>query len=348
MQLKDGPTYKHVRHGIMEWVRRRNNRERRMQGDMEWNSEVMGAIGRGPPVPTTEDGVPKHVTPSEAKAYAAYAVQRMRITSGCRTGIIAGGPQGEQRMERAARAAGSAAEFIMNGGCRGCMAKGMWPGVKETSEHCLLDCACKDVNRDLIRWKEDMAKHLTYMAQYASKLQQDASTLAAQLQLALRALTTVGGGRDTKEYEALRHTVGGKLPRWDHNEEMRDKKHNKALTNMVVRLQNLYIERLNDWTSYAAPHGWNRQKRWGHREWTRLIFGALKHNVIGRTARMQARRRIFDCLMTVYRNVAERNVLVAWRYDERCRKYAKRRALRRVIWALMDVYSDEDGWVALV
>ena len=148
-----------------------------MQGDTGWNSEVMSAIGRGPPVPKTEDGEKKHVTPEEAKAHAIYAVQRMRITSGCRTGIIAGGPQGEQRMERAARATGSAAEFIMNGGCRGCMAKGMWPGAKETTEHCLLDCACKDV-RDLIRWKEDMIKHLTYMVQYASKLQRDASTLA--------------------------------------------------------------------------------------------------------------------------------------------------------------------------
>ena len=100
-------------------------------------------------------------------------------------------------MERAARVTGSAAEFIMNGGCRGCMAKGMWPGAKETNEHCMLDCACGDV-RDLIRWKEDVVRNLKYMVQYTSKLQLDASTLTTQLKMALCALTKLGGQRAPK------------------------------------------------------------------------------------------------------------------------------------------------------
>ena len=52
--------------------------------------------------------------------------------------------------------------------------------------------------------------------------------------------------------------------------------------------------------------------------------------------------------MTIYRNRADRNKLITRSSDARCRRYARRRALRRIIHTLMNVYRDEDGWVALL
>ena len=198
-QLKDGPTFRHVKKGVMEWVRRRAKSQYREGMKGYWNQKVLGTIGRGPPLPKTEGEEHKgHITPDEAKAYAVYATQRMRITCGCRTGMIAGGPQGEKRMERAAEAKGSAAEYIIMGGCRGCMAKGKWPGDKETTEHCLLDCACRNV-RDLIQWKEAVIKKLKYMIVYMSKIGQDACTIKRQLKLALGSLTNNADNRRKAE-----------------------------------------------------------------------------------------------------------------------------------------------------
>ena len=112
-QVKDGPTFRHVKKGIMEWVRGRAKSQYRGGTTGYWNQKVLSTIGRGPPPPKTEGEDNKgHITPEEAKAYAAYATQRMRITCGCRTGMVAGGPQGEKRMERAAVAKGSAAAYI--------------------------------------------------------------------------------------------------------------------------------------------------------------------------------------------------------------------------------------------
>ena len=96
-QLKDGPTFKHARKGTMEWVRTRTKSGYRGEDGRIWNQEVIKAVGKGPPPPTEkdEDGKTRHVTPQEAKEYAKRAQRHMRVTSGYRTGYIAGGPQGE-------------------------------------------------------------------------------------------------------------------------------------------------------------------------------------------------------------------------------------------------------------
>ena len=104
--------------------------------------------------------------------------------------------------------------------------------------------------------------------------------------------------------------------------EYRDKKHNKALTAMIERLQDLFIERVGGWTAYMAPSGWQRQKRWGQREWMRLTFEAFKHNKQGRTKLHIQQQRI--------------------------RRYARRRALRRIIHVLMSIYRDEESWLRLM
>ena len=91
-----------------------------------WNQAVMRTVGHGPKPPNEGDDngkARKHITPEDAKAYATHAKQRMRITQGYRTGIIAGGPQGEEPMRRAAATVGSFAAAAMAGGCRGCHAR---------------------------------------------------------------------------------------------------------------------------------------------------------------------------------------------------------------------------------
>ena len=96
-QLKDGPTYKHARKGVMEWVRTRSTSVFRGDDGRRWNQGVMKAVGKGPapPTDTDEKGQRTHVTPEEATAYAKRAKCSLRITSGYRTGYIAGGAQGE-------------------------------------------------------------------------------------------------------------------------------------------------------------------------------------------------------------------------------------------------------------
>ena len=212
-----------------------------------------------------------------------------------------------------------AAAYIIRGGCRGCMAKGKWPGEKETTAHCMCDCPCKNVN-DLIRWKIDVRRSLQYMISQISKLGDDAAALYAQLRLALVAMTNKCPTGE--EFVALRRTVGEAVPWWDRNMEYRDKKHNKALTAMIERLQDLFIERVGEWTAYMAPCGWQRQKRWGQREWVRLTFEAFKHHRQGKTALHAQQRRM--------------------------RRYARRRALRRIVHVLMSVYRDEESWLTLV
>ena len=89
------------------------------------------------------------------------------------------------------------------------------------------------------------------MISHISKLGDDATTLYAQLRLALVAMTNKCPTGE--EFVALRRTVGGAVPWWDRNMEYRDKKHNKALTAMIERLQDLFIERVGEWTAYMAP-----------------------------------------------------------------------------------------------
>ena len=121
----------------MEWVRTRAKSAYRGDDGRIWNQAVMKAVGKGPPPPTEvdEDGMSRHVTPQEAKEYARRATRHMRITSGYRTGYIAGRPQGEAPMLRAARKERSHAAMVIQGGCRGCHMRGEWPGKVESATY---------------------------------------------------------------------------------------------------------------------------------------------------------------------------------------------------------------------
>ena len=181
----------------------------------------------------------------------------LRITSGYRTGIVAGGPQGEAPNVRAAKIKGSAAEMIMTGGCRGCIARGRWPGAIETTAH-MHTCPGR-LTRDPQRWRKDVGKKLTYLAIELRKKGRDARSAYAQVCQACEAVSNCDFTGE--RYEALRHTVGGAIPRWDDNIEKHDKDSSKAISTVVTGVQRLFAERLRDWTAYTAPTGWNGKDR---------------------------------------------------------------------------------------
>ena len=272
--LNDGPTYKHTRKGTMEWVR---TRSKSMYREPIWNQKVLSVIGRGPKPPTDEEEGAHHITPDEAKEYAIHATQRMRITCGYRTNKIAGGPQGEEHVLRAARVKGSAAEMIIQGGCRGCIAKKVWPGERESTAH-MHECPGREA-RELARWRTDVYKKLTYLATYLKAVGQDGRTAYAQIQQAATAIrdrNLIG-----ESYEAVRHTAGGAIPTWDDNVERNDRKHNEQVIHMLVDIQKLFIERVRQWTTFMAPTGWRRQSRWQGKAWIRLVFHMFKENAKG-------------------------------------------------------------------
>ena len=47
------------------------------------------------------------------------------------------------------------------------------------------------------------------------------------------------------------------------------------LITSIARLQDLYIERVREWTRFMAPAGWARLSRWQARDWMKLIWQAL-------------------------------------------------------------------------
>ena len=130
------------------------------------------------------------------------------------------------------------------------------------------------LTRDLDRWHKDVGKKLKYLSMELKKKGRDARSAYTQVCHACDAVTK----RDFtgERYEALRHTVGGAIPRWDDNIEKHDKDSSKAISTIVTSVQRLFAERLREWTAYAAPTGWRRQTRWEKREWMRLIFDILK------------------------------------------------------------------------
>ena len=260
----------------------------------------------------------------------------MRITCGCRNGYIAGGAQGEAPMLRASRTEGSCAAMIITSGCRGCNMKGIWPGVRETTAHALLGCAGKQVG-DLISWCAAVEKKLTYMIEYTKrKIGDDACTMCAQLTRALEAVKDRGVSE--VNFMALRHTVGGKLPWWDHNKEERDIKYNGAMIEHVTQLQDLFIERTKAWCAYVAPATWRRQARWESRHWVRMLLHILRHNAKGRWARRRAVRYIGAKLIYAYRE--DGPALRTQHVTRTTRKQAVRRRMRRVIWDL--VYNQDE------
>ena len=66
-----------------------------------------------------------------------------------------------------------------------------------------------------------------------------------------------------ERYDALRHIIGGALAWWDNNHEELDRLHNKELIPMLVCIQNLFIERLQEWSALMAPSGWRSDKHDG-------------------------------------------------------------------------------------
>jgi len=119
-----------------------------------------------------------------------------------------------------------------------------------------------------------VGKKLTYLAIELRKKGRDARSAYAQVCQACEAVSNCDFTGE--RYEALRHTVGGAIPRWDDNIEKHDKESSKAISTVVTRVQSLLTERLREWTAYTAPTGWKRQTRWERREWMRLIFYILK------------------------------------------------------------------------
>ena len=336
-QMKDGRAFQHVRHGLMEWVRTRSRSAYRGDDGRQWNQAVMSTVGRGPKPPNEDvDNPGVHLTPDDARAHARYAKQRMRITYEYRTGLIAGGPQGEVPMIGAAKVKGSFAASALAGGCRGCHARKEWPGPVESTAHAMHDCAGREV-RDLVTWRGDVVKRLKYMLVYVRRIGSNATTLRTQIQQALSAMCQrhPAGAR----YEALRHTVGGALAWWDDDHEALDTAHNKTLAPMIVSIQNLFIERLNEWTTFMAPSGWRRQSRWKQRDWAKLVLMTMKRHAVGRRAtryaRRRALRRIGAKLIYLMRDDESR-----WAGEQRKevrqrQRVAARRRIRRILW---DIY----------
>ena len=271
------------------------------------------------------------MTTDAALAHKVRTQRRMRITCGYRTGAIAGGPQAEKPMIRAASKAGSHAAYAAVCGCRGCIARGQWPGHMETTAHCMHACVTGNV-RDIVGWRAKIIKKLKYLATLAKKIGEGARTLKKQLELAVGAMCQVhpqGQG-----YTALRHTVGGAVPQWDTDKEDNDKEYNKTIMTVITEIQDLYSERLGEWETCMAPWGHQRQNRWDRRDWTRLIFTAIKHNTTGKWARRRALRRIGAMLIHRYRDEATRENTRTHNRRHREEKRKLRWKLRRVLWGI--------------
>ena len=197
------------------------------------------------------------------------------------------------------------------------------------------DCAGRDV-RDLIAWRGDVETKLKGILKYVTRIGSDATTLRIQVQGAISAMCQrhpVGA-----RYLALRDTVGGALAWWDGRCEELDKKHNTTLTTMVAEVQNMFIERMREWTTFMAPWGWRRQTRWAHRDWVRLIFGVLRHYTVGRRrtryARRRAIRKIGTVLIRLMRDGGSRRVGEARREERVRRRREARRRLRNILWGI--------------
>ena len=104
--------------------------------------------------------------------------------------------------------------MILEGGCRGCAARGQWPGAKETVTHALHDCPPKNI-RDLIEWKAAVIKHIKHILQYVREIGTDSHSLQLQVSRALGAATR--RCPEGEGYKALRLLVGGVIEWWDAN-----------------------------------------------------------------------------------------------------------------------------------
>ena len=131
----------------------------------QWNQVVMRGVGKGP---VKEGEKTKAMSTDEALSHKTRTQSRMRITCGYRTGTIAGGPQAERPMMRAASRAGSHAAYAVTCGCRGCVARGQWPGHMETTAHCMHACVTGNV-RDIVTWREKVIKKLKYIQRSRGK-----------------------------------------------------------------------------------------------------------------------------------------------------------------------------------
>jgi len=195
----------------------------------------------------------------------------MRITCGYRDGLIAGGAQGEAPLFRVAKHKDSYAATALAGGCRGCNARKIWPGPPETTAH-LHNCPGRHAV-DLGKWRGAVTTHIARMRNYTRKIGFSATKLTNQLTSALRAMST--RTPEGEYFTALKHTIGGALPDWDDQHVTNNKIYNKALITQVAKLQDLYIERIKEWTQFMTTAGWVRHSRWHARDWMKLIWQAL-------------------------------------------------------------------------
>ena len=159
-------------------------------------------------------------------------------------------------MLRAARKPGTHAAMVIQGGCRGCQMRGLWPGKAESTAHAVHDCRGPDI-RDIVRWKGDVIKRMKRLIDYTRKIGHAARTLTGWAEGALRAMCM----REPRGrvYMDLRGIVGGTIPWWDSEEEEMDAKHNKHIVMHLTHIQSLFSERLGEWTAIMAPAGWQRQ-----------------------------------------------------------------------------------------
>ena len=261
-------------------------------------------------------------------------------------------------MIRAAKTKGSYATMAIEGGCRGCHARGEWPGAEESTAHAMHACAGREVRR-LIAWRGDVVKRLKYFLVQVRRIGEDARGVREQVQRALGAMCARHPTGD--RYAALRNLVGGAVVRWGANEEAHDKEHNAHVVQTIMGIQSLFIERLHEWTARMAPHGWKRQERWKYRGWTQLILTSWRmhasRRVVGRYARRRALRQIGAILVVLYRDEESRRVGERRREARRRERAEARRKIRGVLW---DIYirrekrrqlaelPREDQWVGPV
>ena len=112
--------------------------------------------------------------------------------------------------------------------------------------------------------------------------------------------------------------------------------YNKVLTTSVARLQDLYIERVRDWSRFMAPAGWARLSRWHARDWMRLIWQALKSNTQGRASRLQAQRQ-----RRMHYYTDDTFTLIATRHKHSMRQSARKK-IGDILWSIYYETNHDD------
>ena len=303
--LADGPVFGEVRKGLLEWVRTKHDWKPSGTDD-NIHARLATDIGRGPVDPTSATSI----TTSRRHA---------RITCGMRTGTIPGGPQHEGVFLKAAANAGGFCAFALAGGCRACQRRGVWPAPPETNAHCLLECHSGSAG-ELKEWKSRVTVDLNHLRMLLGTIGTKADAareIVVTARDAVASTTCTGDG-----WSAIRHVVGGTLPRWgDGGAADND---DRAIE-LVQSIQSQFLDRLEEWAQYMAATGMTRQGRWRHRGWLALVFNALKHGrrrplfgpwpAATPVARRGPKSRIFMLLWREYMRRRDARTLDSWATD---------------------------------